>query len=236
MANPQTSNGYTKIANEIVEALCKVRLPAEVMCVSLTVIRLTYGWSRTKATITRREFMDATGMNKGNVNRAIKKAIALGCVRTDSSNKNHRTDSVTYSFQKNYKLWTPPTVPDDSSATSVRSDSNTSVHTDSKTTVSADSSLISKEKKETNKQQVCFDHIWELYPNKLGRKDALRHFKASVKNEQNWLDIQTALKNYEKSSEVERGFIKHGSTWFNNWQDWVKYKDPTIEDTKGHAL
>ena len=38
MANPQTENGYTKIANEIMEALAHIRIPGEAMQVLLVIL------------------------------------------------------------------------------------------------------------------------------------------------------------------------------------------------------
>ncbi len=72
-----------------------------------------------------------------------------------------------------------------------------------------------------------FNEIWEAYPNKDGRKAAERHFHASVKTPKDFEDIKCALKNYLSSDKVQRGFVKNGSTWFNNWRDWVNYKPPT---------
>jgi len=70
-----------------------------------------------------------------------------------------------------------------------------------------------------------FEDIWSKYPNKDGKKDALRHFKASVKNEKDMDDIHQALNNYLNSEKVKKGFIKNGSTWFNNWRDWINYEE-----------
>ena len=67
-----------------------------------------------------------------------------------------------------------------------------------------------------------FDVIWEGYPLKLGRKDALRHFNATVLTEQDYELIKKALYNYCHSEQVKNPkFIKHGSTWFNEWHDWI---------------
>jgi hypothetical protein len=71
-------------------------------------------------------------------------------------------------------------------------------------------------------QVFPFDEIYLKYPNKVGKKAAQRHFEASVKTEQDWLDIQTALKNYLVSDKVAKGFIQNASTWFNDWISWVK--------------
>jgi len=69
-----------------------------------------------------------------------------------------------------------------------------------------------------------FEELWERYPNRQGKKAALRHFNATVKNKKDWNNIQTALRNYLASKNVSRGFMKNGSTWFNEWRDWI---DPT---------
>jgi hypothetical protein len=74
-----------------------------------------------------------------------------------------------------------------------------------------------------------FDSLWTLYPKKMGRADALKHFKAQVKTEKEYQDIQSALKKYIEYVERERTefkFILHGSTWFNKrWVDWITYSE-----------
>lgn len=103
--------------------------------------------------------------------------------------------------------------------------SSASAHTDTYTDTDTDTN-----KKQTHTPApsapdlVCvFNTLWEKYPNKDGRKEALRHFVATVKTEQDVKDITAALENYVKSDKVLKGFIKSGSTWFNNWKDWVTY-------------
>ena len=71
-----------------------------------------------------------------------------------------------------------------------------------------------------------FDEIWDRYPKKDGKKQALRHFQVSVKTEEDWIDINKALDNYMESANFKKGFIKNGSTWFNNWQDWINWEEP----------
>jgi len=74
-----------------------------------------------------------------------------------------------------------------------------------------------------------FEDIWNKYPNKDGKKNAQRSFSSSVKTDKDWEDIQTALKNYLGSERVKKGYVKNGSTWFNNWKDWVDFKEKTTE-------
>ena len=69
-----------------------------------------------------------------------------------------------------------------------------------------------------------FDILWLKYLNKVGRKEALMHFMSSVKTETDWLNINQALDNYNKSEIVKKDggkYIQNGKTWFNNWQDWI---------------
>lgn len=71
-----------------------------------------------------------------------------------------------------------------------------------------------------------FEELWKEYPNKDGKKQALRHFMSSVKTEKDLEDIKKALSNYKKTEKVLKGFIKNGSTWFNNWRDSIDYVEP----------
>lgn len=93
-----------------------------------------------------------------------------------------------------------------------------------------------------------FEAIWAKYPRRVGKKAAEKSYKASVKNDLDRDSIEQALKTYLVSERVRGGFIQNGSTWFNNWQDWVKdpergpkreavrmperTPEPTISDTE----
>lgn len=77
-------------------------------------------------------------------------------------------------------------------------------------------------------KDICskkFELIWDKYPNRVGKKAALKHYKVSVKTEQDYLDIQKALDNYKASERVKKGILQNGSTWFNNWRDWIDYQE-----------
>ena len=46
MANPQLENGYTKVANEILDALVKIRLSPNESRLLWFIIHKTYGWHK----------------------------------------------------------------------------------------------------------------------------------------------------------------------------------------------
>lgn len=91
-----------------------------------------------------------------------------------------------------------------------------------------------KEKKEKNKPSYVgsdgvvyghaafFERLWKTYPVKDGKDPALRSYNATVKTAEDMVNIRNALFNYlEAVEKKDKQFIKNGSTWFNNWQDWI---------------
>lgn len=66
-----------------------------------------------------------------------------------------------------------------------------------------------------------FEEIWSKYPEKSGKKNALRHYLATVKTDADRDNCTRGLENYLRSKNPKKGFIKNGATWFNEWQDWT---------------
>ena len=90
-----------------------------------------------------------------------------------------------------------------------------------------------------NEQSFDFDSLWKRYPKPLGKKQAEKHFRASVKTEEDFANINKALNNYCKTENVVKcntQFIQHGSTWFNNWQDWIIMKPTKSEPESGLSI
>jgi len=73
-----------------------------------------------------------------------------------------------------------------------------------------------------------FDGLWEKYPRKLGKPEAFKHFSRTVITEEDQNNINRAIENFLESRQAngDPKFIPYGSTWFNNWQDWVNYQEP----------
>ena len=107
--------------------------------------------------------------------------------------------------------------------------------------VSKEQQVVSKKQKVESKkgegltkkaEGQSFDDFWSRYPNRQGRKIAERHFGASVKTPEDVACFEKALRNYLASGNVRNGYVKNGSTWFNQWRDWI---DPTEIMMKGNA-
>lgn len=229
MANPQLENGYTRVANELLDALARTSIPGNIMQVVIVVIRKTYGYNKKKDQISISQFCEATGIqDRSNIRRALKLARRIGVVTADPRGvtDDPRTPA-TYSIAKDYNKWHHGVKHDLGSKNhlpGVKDD----LKQGSRTTPTKDNN-----KRQYNKHLLNgFEILWDKYPNKDGKKDALRHYKSSVKNKEDFELIKLALKNYLQAGQVQRGFVKAGKTWFYNWTDWVDYKPKPSEARK----
>ena len=100
-----------------------------------------------------------------------------------------------------------------------------------------DTPNIHRTSTEHKKQLKTFDFesVWQSYPEgkKIGKKLALGHFNTSVKTDEDFANIKKALKNYTNSQRVRIGFGKDGCNWFDEWEDWVDFKEEFCEKCKG---
>ena len=102
MASPQTEDGYTRIANELLQALAFVNISGAEMQAFLVVLRKTYGFNKKEDAISLSQFCLATGMKKPNVCRALSKLIKKNMIiRIDNK------PPTRYRIQKDYTKWTP---------------------------------------------------------------------------------------------------------------------------------
>ncbi len=103
-ANPQKENGYTAIANEIMEALAKIRIPGEARQMLDVIIRKTYGFNKKLDQIATSQFMELTGLSRGVIHRARKRLLYTKLITVY---KNDNSQTLSYSFQKDYTKWIP---------------------------------------------------------------------------------------------------------------------------------
>ena len=92
--------------------------------------------------------------------------------------------------------------------------------------------LNPKPLKDSSDSDPFFEKLWSVYPRKDGKKQALRHYLATVKTEADRERVNLALGSYLSHIEenaVGLKFIKNGSTFFNNWQDWVPEEEIDAE-------
>ncbi|MDH4231087.1 MAG: hypothetical protein OEW04_03545 [Nitrospirota bacterium] len=87
---------------------------------------------------------------------------------------------------------------------------------------------------ESDDTLLNFESLWKNYPNKDGKKEALKYFKADIKQGVPVTDIKQAQDNYLahlKANPWKQP--KTGKVWFNNWRDWLNWQEP--EKPKGNV-
>jgi phage replication O-like protein O len=105
-SDPQKENGYTQIANEIMEALAKTAIGNSNAQVLWAIIRKTYGWNKKKDKISISQLQKMTNCSRRTIiyalqNLETKKMIIIKKSRK-SSNEN---DINEISFNKKYAQW-----------------------------------------------------------------------------------------------------------------------------------
>lgn len=97
MAKPQLENGHTRIANEILEHLMRMYLPPNQWQVLLCIIRKTYGFNKKVDWIANFQIIEATGLIKSTVSRALKLLEQQKLI--SRNNKRY------IGFQKDWEKW-----------------------------------------------------------------------------------------------------------------------------------
>ncbi len=104
MAKPQRENGHVDIANELIEALAKIRISGEEWQCLLVIIRKTYGWQKKSDFISLSQFAVMTSINRSNVCRALKRLLSKKIIYVVKKD----TSSITkYSVNKDFDEWNP---------------------------------------------------------------------------------------------------------------------------------
>jgi len=212
LASPQKENGYTAIANKIMEELAIMRIPGEARQVLDVILRKTYGWNKKEDEISLSQFRKTTRLLSPNIIRARKKLLKMNVI-TVIQKDNSRIP--TYRFQKDYTKWKPLSkkiiviqkdndrYPKGKSALSKR------IHT--KDTITKDTITKAKE-------VVCFNF------------DKRKFLNITIEDKAGWLDAYPAcdidqelrkmrewlLANPEKSKKNYRRFIVN---WLVKAQD-----------------
>jgi phage replication O-like protein O len=97
---PQLENGYLKLANELVEAYTRSRIPGEAMQCLWVIIRKTYGFGKLEDNISISQFSEFTGLKRQHAHRGISKLVELNLI----TKKDDKYIS-NYCINKDYSTW-----------------------------------------------------------------------------------------------------------------------------------
>ncbi len=96
MASPQTENGFTKVSNELLEALSMMQMSGSEWQYVMCLIRKTYGYNQKEAWVNNNYVSLVTGLPKQRVSEAKLRLLAKNIV-------TQKRDNI--SLNKDYDLW-----------------------------------------------------------------------------------------------------------------------------------
>jgi len=265
MAKPDIENGYTKIADELLEAICRTKTSDYEKRVFLYIIRKTYGFNKKKDWIAQVQISNGTGIHRSHVSRTIKKLEAKNMIILHGKEVG---------IQKDYEQWNVTNsgnngvtqtgnnkvtqtgidvtqtgnekLPKQDTKVTQTGTHNRHSTTDTSTTNNKQKRDISfgKEPEDSSSSQKTkheytdeFEEAWQ-YMRKRNKKKAFKAWNARIKE---GIDPQLLIrcsKNYKQhldNEETPDTYRKHGSTFFGPDHDFEDWEKPQKTTDQGNA-
>jgi len=216
---PQLENGYTKIADAILENIAKSKLNGTQFRILMIVWRSTYGWNKKSYALSESYLSEATGMHKQQIKRELKEMIERGIlieVKAPTFNTSREIQ-----FNKHYveSLEVTKKIPVNKLDTTTGSELGTST-----------GSELDTQKRDIKKQikkqstELFFDECWSIYPNKKGKGKI-----SDSKKEQAYKlgdEFKKAIENYKLYLKQNTWLhCQNGSTFWNSgYIDYIEQK------------
>jgi len=229
MANPQKKNGYTPIANEILEQLYKLALSGIKFRVLMVIFRYTYGFSRKEHGLSETFITEAIGANRRSVRREIRSLIdskIISVIREGSFNSPR-----IIAFNKDYDQWvgvkSPSGGENDTEGNSIPEGEEvpSPEGKTAPTTVGEMPPQENKYKTNIKKIYTCeFEKFWSVYPRKVEKAKAFASWKTRLKEGVNHEQLIQASINYsDQVKGTDEKYIKHPSTFLGSNKSYEDY-------------
>ena len=112
MASPQKEQGYTPIANEILDRIACVPLSGGELRVVMFIIRKTYGFQKKRDRIALSQFVEATQYQRRNLIYLIQQLEAKRIIIVEREEHGGEWSTNSYGLNKDYEQWDLGNVPD----------------------------------------------------------------------------------------------------------------------------
>lgn len=224
MASPQRENGFTAIANELLEVILKADFTSRELKILFTVIRFTYGYQVKEAELAVRFISKATGIVFNHVSEVVNKLQAKNVlILSESVSHNQRR---VIKLNKDYESW----VLVSSRIRNSSSKSNGTVP--EKGTAPVPKTGTNKDNSKEN-LKIWFEDLWRTFDIELGKKgskqDAFNRFIKLNPHQKTFDLIKEALVNqifYKRSLHNEGKFFEsfpHVFRWLRDkrWEDEI---------------
>jgi phage replication O-like protein O len=225
VASPQCENGYTRIANELLEQIISRRIPGQELRVVLFILRKTYGFSKKSDQISYGQIGKAMGIPR---TRAIMHVKNLVSKKILGSLNNGTRQPLTMWINKDYSQWK------DSPIKGTSPKEGTRVVPYMGTVPSPNYGTHKRKIKETiqKKRTYCakwdshFELFWEAFNDKRGKKPAYEKSWKKIPDmtEELAYKIIEGAKRYAKNRNGSDTTPKMAQGWLSDrrWEDEIE--------------
>lgn len=232
MANPQLEDGYTRVANQILEKVSKLpRINGTQLQIILTIWRFTYGFKRKHHELSISFIAEATEKAPRQIERELSKLIARRIITVVSEASGKRSRIL--GFNKNFDEWESVDPSKKTGQAELTSPDELDGSDPTKKTVrdaSSTDELAGEERKYLKKgfkeKESLFENFYVVYPRKVNKSYALKTWIKLCKAEEFDPDIVIAntinFADTCKLLNTGTKFIPHPSTYLNQkrWEDY----------------
>jgi len=224
MSDVQLENGYTRIANELLEAILKYNCPGNQKDIIWAVIRLSYGFSKKDAVISVSYLSKMLNRDKSTIskdlNSLIDKKVLTVIKEADFSTPR------TIALNKDYSFWVGMeyqqlNIPQQVKGSQLNSGESLN------STVEESSTNKENIKKALNKYTVeDFEKFWSIFPNsELGNKGSKKNArKEFLKLNPSLVAMDTLITAINNQAEQKRKLKAEGKFFpqFQHVERWLK--------------
>lgn len=235
--SPQLENGYTRLANELLDALIGAGLTARQWAVVMAIIRKTYGFNKISDEIGLSQLVAMTGLDKGNLSKTVHELEAAKVINRSAGTHGH-----SLGINKKHKQWgvVKSTTPVVKTTTVVKSTTG-GCQNDNEGVVKSTTLGLSKQQpqntylkttqKTTPKDTLSrslrerFEVFWTEHPKKKSKTAAEKAWAKLKPDEQLFADIMSGLERAKTSVEwLDKQYIPYPASWLNDggWMDEYK--------------
>lgn len=231
-------NGYTRIANEILENIAKVKMSSTQHCLILIIWRYTYGFSRKKHELSLSFLSKATNYNQRNIQRELKRLEDRKIIK-QSIVKNKRIIAFN-KYCKDWKYETDIGEIDNGETTNGEIDDRRNRQgRDGETDNDTIGETANQErKKEKYKESSVYDdfvkEVLNLYPGRKSKSTRDKKLPKIIK-EYGQEEILKCVTRYKKSVEGKSiNYILNESTFWNG--RYIDYLTENFEEVKEKGI
>lgn len=209
MVSPQKENGYTAIANELMEAFIKNPIPGTQMQCLLLILRKTYGYSKKTDAISLSQFAKFTNLDRRHIYRAIKELQKKNIIKVIKRSAKDGTKKCSeYRLNKVYTSWV--FVPKKARGSAIKGTKGSAIKGTHKSNIKT-SKEIYKEK-----SLGIYETSVKIPKDYLIQKEHLKYALSKQLTEEQAKDQFEAFKlHFQKTG-------KKYQSWYATYQTWIR--------------